>query len=61
MSFITFQQRCDDCQSEWNAAFGIVGTVRIAEPPTACIHCHSLNIRKIADGWNLAKPKEEAV
>jgi DNA-directed RNA polymerase subunit RPC12/RpoP len=51
MSFIPFRQRCDDCGEEWNAAFGIVGTMQIAAPPEKCHKCGSKNLTKVADGW----------
>lgn len=51
MSYIQFQQRCADCGQSWNAAFGIVGTTRIAETPERCPHCGSDKISKCADGW----------
>lgn len=51
MSYIQFQQRCADCGQSWNAAFGIVGTTRIAEAPEKCPHCGSDEISKCADGW----------
>ena len=47
-----FQQRCADCGRTWNAAFGIVGTRRIAEAPVKCPHCGSGEIFKCADGWD---------
>src|SRR4051812_17842366 len=50
VSFITFQQRCEDCGKTWNAAFGIVGTTQIAAPPEACPHCASKRIVKHANG-----------
>jgi hypothetical protein len=53
MSFMQFQQQCDDCKEIWNAAFGIVGTSIIAEPPKHCPKCDSRNISKIADGWKI--------
>lgn len=46
-----FQQRCDDCKREWNAAFGITGTVYTALPPTSCEYCKSTKITRIAEGW----------
>ena len=55
MSFITFRQRCGDCQQEWNAAFGIVGSTYIAQPPTMCPHCGSPNLSNAGDGWDLSK------
>lgn len=51
MSYIMFQQQCLDCKKIWNAAFGMVGTTIIAEPPTSCPECKSIKIEKIADGW----------
>lgn len=36
----------------WNAAFGIVGTSYIAQPPEVCPYCGSTNLTKIADGWS---------
>jgi DNA-directed RNA polymerase subunit RPC12/RpoP len=56
-----FQQRCEDCKATWNAAFGIVGTTYIAQPPTECPHCKSKNIVHHADGWkmNLPHPTEK--
>lgn len=56
MSFMQFQQRCEDCGKEWNAAFGIVGTTYIAQPPTECPHCKSERIIKIADEWKWDPP-----
>ena len=41
MSYMQFQQQCDDCGKSWNAAFGIVGTTYIAQPPKKCPHCGS--------------------
>lgn len=54
MSYIQFQQGCKTCLAVWNAAFGIVGTTRIAEPPAKCPHCGSTEIVKVGDGWNRA-------
>jgi DNA-directed RNA polymerase subunit RPC12/RpoP len=51
MSFMQFQQRCDDCGKDWNAAFGIVGMTQIAAPPQKCPHCGSEKLTKLADGW----------
>lgn len=51
MSFITFRQKCNACGQSWNAAFGIVGTTRIASPPPQCPHCQSEDLVKVADGW----------
>lgn len=51
MSYQQFRQHCLDCKEWWNAAFGIVGTTYIAEPPTKCPRCGSKRIEKLADGW----------
>lgn len=51
MSYMQFQQQCEDCGNHWNAAFGIVGTTQIAAPPAKCPHCGSVNLKKIADNW----------
>jgi Zn finger protein HypA/HybF involved in hydrogenase expression len=51
MSYMQFQQQCQDCKESWNAAFGIVNMTQIASPPTECPHCHGKNLIKIADGW----------
>lgn len=60
MSYIQFQQGCDDCGAHWNAAFGIVGMTQIAAPPTVCPKCKSPNIKKLADGWaEAAQPLKE--
>lgn len=60
MSYIQFRQQCDECKESWNAAFGIVGTTRIAQPPDKCPHCGSEKISKIADDWlNDAAAEEE--
>ena len=53
MSYIPFQQKCSDCQAEWNAAFGVVGMTVIAQPPVVCPECGSANITKMADGWKM--------
>lgn len=52
MSYMQFQQQCADCEEKWNAAFGIVGTTIIAQPPTECPKCNSKNIVKVADGFD---------
>lgn len=54
MSYIQFRQRCRACESQWNAAFGIIGTTYIAEPPAKCPRCGSDDLVKIADGWSNA-------
>lgn len=51
MSYIRFQQQCKKCNAAWNAAFGIVGTTIIAEPPKKCPECGSSQIEKVADSW----------
>jgi rRNA maturation endonuclease Nob1 len=51
MSYMQFQQQCEDCKKTWNAAFGIVGTTYIAQPPEVCPYCGSKNLVKIADEW----------
>jgi hypothetical protein len=48
-----FQQRCKACQKSWNAAFGIVGTTYIAQPPTECPYCGSTELEKIEDHWDI--------
>jgi hypothetical protein len=53
MSFMQFQQRCEACRAEWNAAFGIVGRSIIAEPPVKCPKWGSKAITKIADEWKI--------
>jgi DNA-directed RNA polymerase subunit RPC12/RpoP len=53
MSYMQFRQHCLDCKEEWNAAFGIVGTSYIAQPPTACPKCKSKNIEEFAKGWKM--------
>lgn len=58
MSYMQFRQRCDDCQKQWNAAFGIVGTTMIAEPPRECPHCGSVNIKHVANGWLMNDGRE---
>jgi len=63
MSFIQFRDRCQDCGLEWNAAFGMVMTSIIAQPPTQCPGCGSKNFRKVAYEWkwdacNVADCKE---
>lgn len=60
MSYIQFQQQCDDCHERWNAAFGIVGMTQIAAPPTSCPRCKSPRIRKVGDGWASDNPKRDA-
>jgi len=60
MSYMQFRQGCRDCQKWWNAAFGIVGTAIIAQPPELCPHCGSANIHHIAHGWDTA-PGEPTV
>jgi DNA-directed RNA polymerase subunit RPC12/RpoP len=51
MSYIQFRQKCEECGKEWNAAFGIVGSTIVAEPPKECPRCKSEKIIKIADDW----------
>lgn len=52
MSYMQFQQRCKDCEAEWNAAFGIIGMTQIAAPPKVCPRCNSENIGpKEAFNW----------
>ena len=51
MSYMQFQQRCKDCDEHWNAAFGIVGTTIIAQPPAECPKCGSTKLTRMADGW----------
>jgi hypothetical protein len=58
MSYIQFRQSCSDCGEEWNAAFGIVGTTIIAQPPEKCPKCGLKNINKIEDGWEWDKSGE---
>lgn len=53
MSYMQFQQRCQECKKEWNAAFGIVGVTQIAAPPKVCPYCKSDKLEKIANGWKL--------
>ena len=53
MSFQQFQQRCEDCGEEWNAAFGVVGTTILAEAPQKCPKCGSANLKTIAHGWKI--------
>jgi DNA-directed RNA polymerase subunit RPC12/RpoP len=53
MSFQQFQQKCADCEKEWNAAFGIVGTTIIAQAPSECPHCKSTKLETIAYGWKI--------
>jgi hypothetical protein len=48
-----FRQQCEDCKAVWNAAFGIVGMTKIAEPPSKCPKCGSPKIAKFADGWEM--------
>ena len=52
MSYITFQQQCQDCKATWNTAFGIVGITFIATTPVICPKCGSANLTKFADGWD---------
>lgn len=61
MSYIQFQQRCQDCGAEWNAAFGIAGMTQIAAPPKQCPRCQSERLEQLALGWKpaLATPKME--
>jgi len=59
MSYMQFQQRCEDCKKEWNAAFGIVGTTILASPPVKCPHCKSEKISRIAEGWKITKENEK--
>jgi hypothetical protein len=54
MSYQMFRQKCLDCEECWNAAFGIVGTSIIAQPPTECPKCKSKRISKFADGWEMS-------
>jgi DNA-directed RNA polymerase subunit RPC12/RpoP len=58
MSYMQFQQKCLDCSETWNAAFGIVGTSIIAQPPDKCPKCGSKNITRFADGWAGLPPAE---
>jgi hypothetical protein len=60
MSYMQFQQQCEDCGESWNAAFGIVGTTYIAQPPTECPYCNSPKIKKIADYWAPITPTESS-
>lgn len=55
MSYIQFQQKCNDCGFSWNTTFGIVGTTCIGQPPEKCPNCSSINILKCADGWTNAE------
>lgn len=48
-----FQQKCDDCGAEWNAAFGIVGLTIVAQPPKVCPKCQSTKIKHLAHGWKM--------
>lgn len=48
MSYQQFQQKCRECGKTWNAAFGIVGTTIIAEPPKVCPYCKSDKIEHYA-------------
>jgi hypothetical protein len=57
MSYLRFQQECDECKETWNAAFGIVGMTQIAAPPTKCPKCGSEKISKVADKWKIADGK----
>ena len=47
-----FRQQCVACKKIWNAAFGMVGTTLIAEPPEKCPHCGSAQIIHYAPGWD---------
>ena len=58
MSYQQFQQKCKDCEATWNAAFGIVGTTVIAEPPHNCPKCQSTNVEFHKPGWKWEKPKD---
>lgn len=60
MSYMQFQQRCEDCGKHWNAAFGVVGMTVIAAPPNACPHCGSRNIVKHADGFEFEPSEGDA-
>lgn len=51
MSYIQFQQKCTNCEAEWNAAFGIVGQKQIAAPPKVCPKCGSEKIESSGLGW----------
>jgi DNA-directed RNA polymerase subunit RPC12/RpoP len=55
VSYQQFQQQCSICERKWNAAFGIVGMRIIAEPPRKCPYCGSLDINKIAHGWEMGQ------
>lgn len=51
MSFIRFREKCEACDEEWNAAFGILGTQIIAEPPKKRPNCGSEKIKRIDWVW----------
>jgi len=51
MSYRMFRQQCSDCKAVWNAAFGIVGMTKIAEPPSKCPKCASPKIAFFDHGW----------
>lgn len=59
MSFIQFQQQCEDCHEKWTAAFGIVGMTMIAQPPRKCPKCGSNKISKFAAGLEPDGDKRE--
>ena len=48
-----FQEKCDDCGKDWNAAFGVVGMTQIAAPPKVCPYCNSPKISHLAYGWKM--------
>ena len=53
MSYQQFRQHCLDCKLIWNAAFGIVHTTIIAEPPKICPGCGSIHIEHYANSWDI--------
>lgn len=61
MSYIQFQQKCNDCGKVWNAAFGIVNNYQIAAPPEKCPYCGGKNFNKVADGCNPSLDKQQYV
>lgn len=58
MSYFQFQQQCLNCKEVWTAAFGLVGTTIIAEPPVKCWICKSTDIQTDKPKWEFLFTEE---